>query len=186
MKRKIIRSYTAVPRQVDAPSGQLAREMGLPWNQVGMPRLVVGRLEWLMLPDIGVGPLHAKTDTGARTSSLHAEEIEVIDGGGRVRFVTCDHYGRRVSCEAPVAGEAKVRSSTGVAKKRWHIETPAVLPGGFRWSIRLTLAHRGRMKCPVLLGRRALAGFFLIDPLGHHLMGALRDLESQFPGIRRP
>lgn len=184
MKRKP-RSYKAVPLPVDAPSGEAAREMGLPWRQVGMPRLVLGRLEWLMLPDLGVGPFHAKTDTGARTSSLHAEGIELSADGGSVRFVTCDHYGRRISCEAPVAGAGKVKSSTGVARKRFYIETDAVLPGGFRWKIRLTLANRSDMRCPVLLGRRALAGFFLIDPLGHHLMGALRDLESQFPGIRR-
>jgi hypothetical protein len=171
---------------VDTPSGQLAREIGLPWKQVGMPRLVLGRLEWLALPEFGIGPYHAKTDTGARTSSLHAEEIEPSADGTRVRFVTRDHYGRRISCEAPLGGVGRVKSSTGVARKRWFIETDAVLAGGFTWRIRLTLADRGRMKCPVLLGRRALAGFFLIDPLGHHLMGALRDLESQFPGIRRP
>ena len=99
MKRKH-RSYKAVPMPVDSPSGELAKEMGLPWRKIGMPRLVLGRLEWLALPEIGIGPLHAKTDTGARTSSLHAEEIELIDDGARVRFVTCDHYGRRVSCEA--------------------------------------------------------------------------------------
>jgi len=185
MKRKP-RSYTAVPQRVDTPSGQLAREMGLPWRQVGMPRLVLGRLEWLVLTEFGAGPMHAKTDTGARTSSLHAEDIELIEDGTRVRFVTRDHYGRQIHCEAPVAGSGRVKSSTGVARKRHYIETDAVLPGGFTWKIRLTLAHRGKMKCPVLLGRRALAGFFLIDPLGHHLMGALRDLESQFPGICRP
>lgn len=185
MKRKP-RSYKAVPQPVDAPSSEVAREMGLPWRQVGMPRLVLGRLEWLALPGIGVGPLHAKTDTGARTSSLHAEEIELSEDGKRVRFVTHDHYGRRISCETPVGGTGRVRSSTGIARKRFFIETEAMLAGGFTWTIRLTLANRSAMRCPVLLGRRALAGFFLIDPLGHHLMGALRDLESSLPGIRRP
>ncbi|MDB6077860.1 MAG: hypothetical protein JWO82_1607, partial [Akkermansiaceae bacterium] len=63
------RSYKAVPQAVDLPSGQLAKEMGLPWKQVGMPRLLMGRREWIALPELGVGPFHAKTDTGARTSS---------------------------------------------------------------------------------------------------------------------
>lgn len=184
MKRKP-RSYKAVPLPVDAPSGDVAREMGLPWPQLDKPRLVLGRLEWLVLPELGAGPFHAKIDTGARTSTLHAEGVRLSPDGGKVRFVTSDHYGRSISCEASLAGMSTVKSSTGVAGERFHIETDAVLPGGFRWRIRLTLADRSRMRCPVLLGRRALAGFFLIDPLGHHLMGALRDLEPVFPGVRR-
>lgn len=184
MKRKP-RSYKAVPQPVDSPSGQLAKEIGLPWKQVGMPRLVLGRREWIGLPEFGVGPLNAKTDTGARTSSLHAEEIQLTPDGKHVFFVTRDHYGRRTSCQAPLGGLGRVKSSTGIARKRYYIETDAVLPGGFAWRIRLTLANRADMRCPMLLGRRALAGFFLIDPQGDHLMGALRDLESHLPGIGR-
>jgi hypothetical protein len=184
MKRKP-RSFKAVPEPVDVPSAELARELGLPWKQVGAPRLLLGRREWIALPEFGVGPLHAKTDSGARTSSLHAEQIQVSPDGKSVFFVTCDHYGRRISCEAPLAGSGKVRSSTGVARKRYHIETAAVFPGGFTWRIRLTLANRSDMRCPMLLGRRALAGYFLIDPQGDHLMGPLRDLETQLPGIPR-
>jgi hypothetical protein len=179
------RSFKAVPQPVDAPSGQVARELGLPWKQVGMPRLLLGRREWIALPEFGVGPLHAKTDTGARTSSLHAERIQLSPDGKSVHFVTCDHYGRRISCAAPLAGTRLVRSSTGVASTRHFIETDAVFAGGFRCKMRLTLANRSDMRCPMLLGRRALAGFFLIDPQGDHLMGPLRDLESQLPGIRR-
>jgi len=179
------RSFKAVPQQVEVPSGQLAKEMGLPWKQVGMPRMLMGRREWIALPDLGAGPFHAKTDTGARTSSLHAEDLEVTEDGLRVRFTTVDHHGRSLRCEAPLVGRKRIRSSTGVARRRYYIETLAMASGGFSWPIRLTLANRAVMKCPMLLGRRAMAGFFLIDPQGDHLMGALRDLESHLPGIRR-
>ncbi len=185
MKRKP-RSFKATPQQVDAPSGQVARELGLPWKQVGMPRLVLGRREWIALPEFGVGPLNAKTDTGARTSSLHAEEIQVTPDGASVYFVTRDHYGRRVTCEAPVTKSTRVKSSTGVSRRRYVIETEAMLAGGFTWRIRLTLANRKDMRSPLLLGRQALSGYFLIDPQGNHLKGALRDLEAHFPGCHRP
>ena len=184
MKRKP-RSYKATPLEVDAPSGQVARELGLPWKQVGTPRLVLGRREWIALPEFGVGPLNAKTDTGARTSSLHAEEIQVAPDGQRVFFVTSDHYGRRVTCESPIVKSTKVKSSTGVSRKRYVIETEAMLAGGFIWRIRLTLANRSDMRSPLLLGRQALSGYFLIDPQGNHLKGALRDLEAHFPGCHR-
>jgi hypothetical protein len=179
------RSYSAVPQRVDTPSGKLATELGLPWKQVGMPRLLLGRREWIALPEFSVGPLHAKTDSGARTSSLHAEEIQISPDGQGVQFVTCDHYGRRTHCDAPLAAIRKVKSSTGVARKRYYIQAEAVLAGGFTWQILLSLANRSDMRCPMLLGRRALAGYFLIDPQGDHLMGPLRDLESHLPGLRR-
>jgi len=179
------RSYKAVPELVHAPSGQVAKELGLPWKQVGLPRLVVGRREWVALPEFGVGPLNAKTDTGARTSSLHAEEIQVTPDGQHVYFVTRDHYGRRITCEAPVTRATKVKSSTGVSRKRFVIETEAMLAGGFTWRILLTLANRSDMRSPMLLGRQALSGYFLIDPQGNHLKGALRDLETHFPGCHR-
>jgi len=185
MKRKP-RSYKATAQQVDLPSGQVARELGLPWKQVGMPRLVLGRREWVALPEFDVGPLNAKTDTGARTSSLHAEEIQVAPDGQRVFFVTSDHYGRRVTCESPIVKSTKVKSSTGVSRRRYVIETEAMLAGGFTWRIRLTLANRSEMRSPLLLGRQALSGYFLIDPQGNHLKGALRDLEAHFPGCHRP
>lgn len=178
------RTFKAVPEPVESPSGDLARELGLPWKQTGMPRLLIGRREWVGLPDLGISPLNAKTDSGARSSSLHAEEVELSADKERVTFVTVNHYGDRISCEAAVAGIVKVRSSSGVARKRIFIETNAVMAGGFTCSIRLSLANRGVMRCPMLLGRRALSGFFLIDPQGSHLLGGMRDLERFVPGTR--
>ena len=74
---------------------------------------------------------------------------------------------------------ADARSSTGKARKRIFIETTAVLPGGFSWTIQLSLANRSEMLCPMLLGRRALSGYFLIDPQGAHLLGQRRHLPGE-------
>ncbi|BCU75646.1 RimK/LysX family protein [Luteolibacter sp. LG18] len=178
------RTFKAVPEQMEVPSGELARELGLPWKQTGMPRLLIGRREWVGLPDLGISPLNAKTDSGARSSSLHAEDMVLSEDGARVTFVTVNHYGDRISCEAPVVATKKVRSSSGTAKKRVFIETKAVLAGGFTCAIRLSLANRSVMRCPMLIGRRALSGFFLIDPQSSHLLGGVRDLEHFVPGTR--
>ena len=67
-----------------------------------------------------------------------------------------------------------VRSSSGKSRKRIFIETTAEIPGGFRWKILVSLADRSEMLCPMLLGRRALAGYFLIDPQGSHMLGQRR------------
>lgn len=74
---------------------------------------------------------------------------------------------------------SRVRSSTGRARRRVFIETEACLAGGFRRRILLSLADRAVMKCPMLLGREALAGFFLVDPQGAHLLGGIRTLTER-------
>jgi hypothetical protein len=171
------RIFKAVPEPVESTSRDLAESLGLPWRGPGMPRLVIGRREWISLPDLAVSPLNAKTDTGARSSSIHAENIVLADDEQSVQFTTTNHYSQVVSCEAPVVRIARVRSSSGISKKRIFIRTNATLPGGFCWSIELSLANRSEMRCPMLLGRQALAGYFLIDPQGDHLLGKARSLE---------
>jgi hypothetical protein len=150
-----------------------------------MPRLVIGRREWIALPDLGVSPLNAKTDSGARSSSIHAENVFLAADEKHVTFTTTNHFGEVVSCHAAVSRIARVRSSSGVARKRIFIQTTAMLAGGFRWSILVSLANRAEMKCPMLLGRRALAGYFLIDPQGAHLLGSRKLLGSSRAGIAR-
>lgn len=178
------RTFKAVPEPVDSPSGDLAAALGLPSRGPGSPRLIIGRREWLALPDLGVMPLHAKTDSGARGSSLHAENIELSSDKTTVRFTTTNHQGEVIACSAPVVRFGRVRSSSGIAKKRVFIETTAVLCGGFRWTILVSLARRTEMICPLLLGRRALAGYFLIDPMGTQLLGTRRQLEREFKNSR--
>ena len=173
------RTLKAVPEPVDAPLADLAEELGLPTRSTGAPRLIIGRREWLALPDLGVFPLHAKTDSGARGSCLHAENIVVSEDKRSVRFTTEDDRGRSIPCEAAVARFGRVRNSSGVAEKRVFIETTAMLGGGFRWTILLSLARRSEMTSPMLLGRRALAGYFLIDPAGADLLGNRRLLEKE-------
>jgi hypothetical protein len=172
------RIFKAVPESVESTSKDLAASLGLPWRGAGMPRLVIGRREWIALPDLGICPLNAKTDSGALSSCIHAENVVLSEDKKTVTFTTTNHDGEPISCHAEVARVGRVRSSSGKARKRIFIETTAVLAGGFRWNLLVSLANRSEMRCPMLLGRRALAGYFLIDPQGIHLLGSRKDLEK--------
>jgi hypothetical protein len=170
------RTYKAIPECTELPSRDLAASLGLPWKNPGMPRLIMGRREWISLPDLGIFPLKAKVDTGARSSSLHAENLQLSEDKKTVRFTTINHRRMKIDCECAVSRIARVKSSTGEAFSRVFIETKAVLPGGFGWTIQLSLNDRSVMLCPMLLGRRALSGWFLVDPQAAHLLGPLKEL----------
>lgn len=170
------RSYKAVPECTEIRSKDLAASLGLPWKNPGMPRLIMGRREWIALPDLGIFPLKAKVDTGARSSSLHAENLHLSQDKKIVSFTTINHHRQKIACECPVSRIARVKSSTGEAFSRIFIETRAVLPGGFEWTIQISLNDRSVMLCPMLLGRRALSGWFLVDPQSTHLLGSIKEL----------
>lgn len=168
--------YQAVPEPVESPSKDLATSLGLPHLDAVSPRILIGRREWISLPELGVSPMNAKTDSGARSSCIHAENVVLSEDEKTVRFTTTNHFNEVISCESAVVRTARVKSSSGRARKRIFIETTAVVAGGFRWKIMISLANRSEMNCPMLLGRRALSGYFLIDPQGSRLLGPRKSL----------
>lgn len=127
----------------------------------------VGWREWVSLPELGVPSIKAKLDTGARTSSLHAFEIEEFaqDGDTWIRFAV--HPLQRNSeselwAESPLVEYRTVRSSSGHEEQRPVIATTLRM-GQDEWEIELTLANRDAMGFRMLLGREALRGRVLID-----------------------
>lgn len=144
----------------------------------GADRPVLGWREWVCLPELGVGRIKVKVDTGARTSSLHAYDIERVerDDGTHLRFEV--HPVQRddsvvVDVEAPLHEERKVRPSTGRQAVRPVILTEVELAGR-RFPVEVTLANRDRMGFRMLLGREAVADRFLVDPAGSFLAGGTR------------
>lgn len=135
------------------------------------PQPQLGWLEWAALPALRIDLLPVKVDTGAKTSSLHAEQIAVVgsEGAHRARFVVRTNRGV-YECECPVHDERHVKSSSGHEELRVVIRTTCVLYGQ-RWPIELTLTDRTAMRYPMLLGRRAMSGRFVVDPSRKHLGG---------------
>lgn len=122
--------------------------------------LWMGWREWVSLPSINVSAIKAKIDTGARTSSLHAEKIKVIkkDGKKYVRFVTHPIQKNRdfkIECTAPLVDRRLVSDSGGHIEKRYIITLP-INVGGHTWDAEFSLTTRKKMRFRLLLGRTAV------------------------------
>lgn len=131
-------------------------------------KAVIGWREWLALPELGIPAIKAKVDTGARTSALYAQDIVVFEALGRkrVRFELRPLYrgrGPLLSCVADVVDERFVTDSGGHKELRYVIEATVALAGR-RVSTQITLTDRNGMRFPMLLGRKAMEGVWVVDP----------------------
>jgi hypothetical protein len=136
---------------------------------------VIGWREWLALPSFGVERIKVKVDTGARSSSLHAFDMEIFDRDGDEWISFSIHPNQRddrasLRVEAPLHDRRKVRPSTGKAKIRPVVFIPVTL-GGAIWPIEITLVRRDMMGFRMLLGRQAVRGRYVIDPGRSYLAG---------------
>ena len=120
----------------------------------------IGWKEDVALPEIGIGKLIAKIDTGAKSAALHAENITIM--GRRVGF-TMELGGKRRNCLARFSELKRVKSSNGQSELRPLIETEIEI-GAHRFSIIISLTDRADMGVPMLLGREAIIGRFLVNP----------------------
>ena len=138
-------------------------------------KIIIGKEEWCGLPELSLPIIKARIDSGAKTSALHAFNINPFEEDGK-RYVHFDIHplqkdNRTIkSCRALVVDQRSIKSSTGVAEKRFVIKTPITL-GKETWNIEITLANRDSMGFRMLIGREALGNHVLIDPNQATLLG---------------
>lgn len=137
--------------------------------------LTFGWREWVGLPELGIGQIKAKVDTGARTSALHAFEVRPYaeDGRDRVEFLIHPlqkDSGEIVTCRADVLDKRIVRDSGGHREERYAIRT-ALSIGQHSWPIDITLTARDDMLFRMLLGRTAIKNRAQVNPARSYLVG---------------
>ena len=125
----------------------------------------IGWCEMVEIPSLGLSQVHAKMDTGAATSSIHASRVKPIVREGRlwVEFWFRLNAGQKPKrYEAPVIDRRWVRSSNGEKQERYVIAAQFCF-GNLCWNGQLTLANRRSMAFPLLIGRRALRRGFIVN-----------------------
>jgi len=108
--------------------------------------------------------LHAKLDTGARTSSIDARDPEFVthDGETWVRMSITNRDIETVIIEAPVVRHARIKRHFGERQRRPVILLDLCI-GNVRKKVEVNLIDRRGMNYELLIGRNFLKGEFLID-----------------------
>lgn len=136
------------------------------------PIQIYGWREDLLIKGI-TGKLVAKLDTGALTSSIHAEEKELFERDGKkwVRFIVTDPSLKkptRSRIEAPLVRIAKIKEPGGESIAREVVRLSFTI-GDRKMSGEFTLNNRSNMLAPVLVGRTVIKNLGWVDPGRTHL-----------------
>lgn len=127
-------------------------------------KVTIGRLERVWIEKAGI-VLKAKIDTGSQTSSLGARNIELFkkDGRNYVRFTIEDPSHKPSTLELPVARFARFKEEVGRTAPTRPVVVLGLCIGNIYRRTQVNLTDRGRFDYPLLIGRRFLFGYAVVD-----------------------
>lgn len=156
----------AAVENAEAESAAIARPVS------GDPVQIYGWREYITLKGVDK-KLKAKLDTGALTSSIHAEEKELFERDGKkwVRFIVTDSSMEKPSrsrIEAPLVRIAKIKEPGGESVPREVVRLSFQI-GDRPMRGDFTLNNRSNMLAPVLLGRSVIKDLGWVDASRTHI-----------------
>lgn len=122
-----------------------------------MDKKIIGRQETADLPTFGLMNQTVKIDSGAYTSSIDVVSVRNTDDA---LFVLFDK-----ASEEKIFKKFKIKrikSSNGIVQERYVIKGTICL-GETEYTTPFSLTNRSGMRYPILLGRKLLNKYFLID-----------------------
>jgi ribosomal protein S6--L-glutamate ligase len=142
---------------------------------------IIGSEEWCEIKSLGIPAIKARIDSGAKTSSIQATNINTFSRNNQlwVRFEINpmqDNLSLTLECSAKVIDTRRIKSSSGVSQKRYVILVPIKM-GEETFEIELTLSKRDNMEYRMLLGREAMQKRYLVNPDLSFCLGDFSDKE---------
>ncbi len=119
---------------------------------------VIGQTERVEIAEAAL-ELLGRVDTGAATTSVHAESIQI--DGAMVSFALLDQDDRRVFLRQPIAKIGNVRNAER-NEERVYVEL-TLHHAGFTKRVLVNLNDRSSLTYPLLLGRNWLKDDFVVD-----------------------
>ncbi len=127
------------------------------------PKQLIGKKTFVDFPDFDVAGIPAKIDTGAYSNTLHCHNIEVREHKLYFKVLDPNHpvFSEKEHCFTEFY-KKKVKNSSGDIEERYMIKTKIKIEGRVIKSI-ISLTDRGKMRYPVLIGRKLLKNKFIVD-----------------------
>jgi len=160
---QVVEKIVYVPVDVPAepePVATTAGDMHLP---------IVGAVEWLTV-EPGDLRLEARIDTGAETTSIHAEQIQLVEKEGKryVRFLLPDaETGFDQFIELRLRRRVLIKQHSGEPERRYVVRMWLTL-GELRSRVDVTLSDREDFEYPLLVGRNFLMDAVIVDVSRRH------------------
>ncbi|MEY3504068.1 MAG: hypothetical protein RL349_659 [Bacteroidota bacterium] len=126
-------------------------------------KIIIGRRELAALPDFGLEQVKVKVDSGAYTSSIHVTSCFEKADQLHVVFLDNKHPGfTGQEMHFKKFRTKKVKSSNGEIQERYFVFGTMII-AGLSIQTEFSLTVRKGMRYPILLGRKILNKYFLID-----------------------
>lgn len=131
-------------------------------------RTIVGETAWIVVDDVEHA-FEARIDTGARTTSIHAIDMQIENEakdfkaniGKPIRFTIVDAEGKEFKMDSTISGVTQVRNAQGT-EQRYSV--PMTLTwSGISKPIEVNLRDRSAMTYKLLIGRDWLSTDFLCN-----------------------
>ncbi len=134
----------------------------LPAGGLAMP--VVGWVERVKIYP-GEMILKAKLDTGAKTASINARDIETFERKGEdwVRFRIVNRDGNNLVLERPLVRETRIQRHFGKRQRRPVVKL-GICVGDLYREVQVNLVNRKGFIYPMLIGRMFMKKQLLVDP----------------------
>jgi len=129
------------------------------------PKTLLGRVERVSFPTLGIRNVPAKIDTGADASSIWCGKIKENE-----KEIICTFFapgreyytGTKVKFQKSEVDLTRVANSFGHRELRYKIKIPMEVKGR-KINATFTLTDRSTKLYPILIGRSTLQGKFVVD-----------------------
>ncbi|KAA1192886.1 hypothetical protein F0M18_07695 [Pseudohalioglobus sediminis] len=158
---QVIEKIVEVPAP-QPPQATTAGDMHLP---------IVGEVEWVMVEPAAL-LLEARIDTGAETTSIHAEDIQLVEKDGKryVRFNLLNEEGVKIQQELRLRRRVLIKQLVGEPERRYVVRMWVTL-AGTRSRIDVNLSDREDFEYPLLVGRNFLVDSVIVDVSRRYTQG---------------
>lgn len=139
---------------------------------------IVGAVEYARIEPIGL-VMEARVDTGAETTSVHAEDLRLVERDGKryVYFSLLDENGRKYPLVRRLRRQVLIKRPDAEPERRLVVELWVTL-GLNSALVEVTLSDREVFDYPLLVGRNYLTDLMIVDVSRHHTLGQPRPVET--------